>query len=520
MPDYMFLLESRLSAEQRAALQLVAEIARNEALNIYLSGGAVRDLISGAVIRDLDFTVEGNPARIVRELEKRGACVVEEIERLRHFELIFPGDVEGSIAAARDDIYEHPGAKPEIRWSTVIEDLRRRDFSLNAIAISLNVASRGLLLDPCNGLADLEKREVRALSMHSFTNQPVRLLRSLRYAVRMNFKLEPRTAEWFNLAMERRLHETIKGEDAGRELLQLGREENPIAILKEWAKHDLLGVFHARLAKRAAAYDSLAALARVRDSMLSAGFRPSLTWPTLHYILGRLKSRERSATLHRLEFRARDIERVTGLEDEAGAVIKMLKGRKTATPREAYAYLEKVPLGLLAFILAEYSQPKAISKIKRFLYKWKPLRQALPVAELEMLGIPRGAQFDKIIEEFFQLQLAGRARNPQDRVPILRKLAGLKPEPKKPKATAAEKIKEGAKIKAKAAKKGKGAEAPPAGQPKAGPAQKPAAQPPAPPAAPKAKKAAARKPKAKKKSRPKARRAPKAKPAKKPRKRR
>ena len=81
MPDYMFLLESRLSPEQRAVLERVQELARSQELNIYLTGGAVRDLISGQPIRDLDFTVEGNPVRMVRELEKGGARVVTESEK-------------------------------------------------------------------------------------------------------------------------------------------------------------------------------------------------------------------------------------------------------------------------------------------------------------------------------------------------------------------------------------------------------------------------------------------------------
>ncbi len=81
MPDYMFLLESRLSPEQRAVLERVQELARSQELNIYLTGGAVRDLISGQPIRDLDFTVEGNPVRMVRELEKGGARVVTESEQ-------------------------------------------------------------------------------------------------------------------------------------------------------------------------------------------------------------------------------------------------------------------------------------------------------------------------------------------------------------------------------------------------------------------------------------------------------
>ncbi len=100
MPDYMYLLESRLSPEQRAVLERVQELSRSQEVNIYLSGGAVRDLISGQPIRDLDFTVEGNPVRMVRELEKGGARTLWESEKLRHYEVIFAGDVDGSISGS------------------------------------------------------------------------------------------------------------------------------------------------------------------------------------------------------------------------------------------------------------------------------------------------------------------------------------------------------------------------------------------------------------------------------------
>ncbi len=90
MPDYMYLLESRLSPEQRAVLERVQELARAQSANVYLTGGAIRDLISGMPIRDLDFTVEGSPFKIVRELEKGGARAIYEDERLRHIEIILP----------------------------------------------------------------------------------------------------------------------------------------------------------------------------------------------------------------------------------------------------------------------------------------------------------------------------------------------------------------------------------------------------------------------------------------------
>src|SRR5439155_25973042 len=137
MPDYMFLLESRLSPEQRAVMLRTQELSAAMGSNLYLTGGTVRDLITGASLRDLDFTVEGNPAKMARELEKGGAKILLEDEKLRHVEVWFAGEVEGSISAARDDHYVRPGTRPEIRWSTIMKDWRRCDLSLYSIAISL-----------------------------------------------------------------------------------------------------------------------------------------------------------------------------------------------------------------------------------------------------------------------------------------------------------------------------------------------------------------------------------------------
>ncbi|HWG57953.1 MAG TPA: hypothetical protein VN661_02790 [Candidatus Acidoferrales bacterium] len=431
MPDYIFLLESRLSPEQRAVLERVQELARAQEMNVYLTGGAVRDMISGQPIRDLDFTVEGNPLRIVHEMEKGGAHIALENERLRHYEMVFAGDVDGSISAARDDYYERPGARPELRFSSIMEDLRRRDFSINAIALSLNVQSRGLLLDPTNGLADLEKQEVRALSIHAFTNQPVRLLRILRYSARMGFKMESRTQEWFDLALERGLNENIDGPAAGHELRAVSREDNPVLALKQWDTRGLLEAIHPQLQRRKPDYDGLNKLARVRSNYLGAGIRPRLQTQALYYILKRIKPREAAAAMRQGELRSQEIEAVANLPAEADKIVKMLKGPKTNAPRDAFAYLASQTPAMLAFVEAEARNSRALSKIRAYVQKWRPLHQALPVAELDSLGIPRGPKFDKILEKFFEAQLRGRGRTPEERTKILRQLAGIKEEPKK-----------------------------------------------------------------------------------------
>jgi tRNA nucleotidyltransferase (CCA-adding enzyme) len=433
MPDYMFLLESRLSPEQRAAMLRVQELAAAMGFNVYLTGGTVRDLITGATLRDLDFTVEGNPSKMARELEKGGAKVLSEDEKLRHVEMLFAGDVDGSISAARDEHYVRPGTRPEIRWSTIMEDLRRRDFSLNAIAISLNPASRGLLLDPTNGLSDIEHGEVRALTIHSFTNQPVRLIRALRVAARMGFKLESRTQEWFNLAIERELHKTITPEDAGQELRALAREERPHLILKEWDEQDLLELVHPLLAKKHPDYEAINRLFKVRDELFMAGFRPRLATPMMLAILGRLKDRELSHLLSKLGFRSAEIDAIEGFPEKVQETQKELTGKKTKTPFDAFQFIEKMPLDYMAYILAESNNSGAVSKIKSYLHKWRPIRQALPVVttELEALGMPRGPKFDQVVNDMFAAQLNGRGKTPEEREKILRKFSGIKEPPKK-----------------------------------------------------------------------------------------
>jgi tRNA nucleotidyltransferase (CCA-adding enzyme) len=433
MPDYMFLLESRLSPEQRAVMLRVQELAAAMGSNLYLTGGTVRDLITGASLRDLDFTVEGNPSKMARELEKGGAKILFEDEKLRHIEVLFSGDVEGSISAARDDHYVRPGTRPEIRWSTIMEDLRRRDFSLNSIAISLNPASRGLLLDPTNGLSDIERGEVRALTIHSFTNQPVRLLRVLRFSARMGFKPEGRTQEWFDLAIERDLHHTISPEDAGGELRALAREERPGVVLKAWEQHDLLEAVNANLAKRHPDYDAIARLMKVREDMFTAGFRPRMALPMLLAILGRLKDREQSGALSKAGYRSAEIDKVLGFPEEAIEAQKELIGKKMNAPIDAYHYLEHLPLDQMAYLLAESNNSTGISKIRAYLNKWRPVRLGLPLVgtELEALGMPRGGKFDEIVEQVFAAQLAGRGKTPEEREKILRKLSGIKELPKK-----------------------------------------------------------------------------------------
>jgi hypothetical protein len=172
-------------------------------------------------------------------------------------------------------------------------------------------------------------------------------------------------------------------------------------------------------------------LAKVRANLYGLGLRPRLQTSVIYYILGRLKSREAAAAMRNMEFRPNEVEAIGQLVPEAQKTVKVLKSRKTQSPRDAYFYIASLPPEMMAFVEVEMPNPGAMSKLRAYEQKWRPMRLALPVAELDALGVPRGPKFDKVLEDLFEMQLRGRARDPESRTKILKQLAGIKDEPKK-----------------------------------------------------------------------------------------
>ena len=183
MSDYMFMLESHLTPDQNRVVSEMQACAAETNLNIFLTGGAMRDMLAGFPIRDLDFTVEGNAVKLAKSIAQRaGAEILATDEHRKSVEMRFPGGITAAISMARQEKYGKPGARPTVSAATIHEDLRCRDFTINAIALSLNPASRGLLLDPTNGCADIEHREIRAVSNYTLYDDPSRIIRLIRFA--------------------------------------------------------------------------------------------------------------------------------------------------------------------------------------------------------------------------------------------------------------------------------------------------------------------------------------------------
>ena len=267
MADYIYTLEMRLSPDQQRAVTLLQDLARDAGMNVYLTGGAVRDITSGFAIRDLDFTVQGNPLKLQKDLERAGARVSAVDDDLKVLYVTFSGGVRAEVSGARTERYEKIGKPPIVTPSTIIEDLRRRDFTINAMALSLNPGSRGLLLDPFNGVADIEAKLIRILHNYAFVEDPSRLIRALRFSARFHWPLEEKTQARFDSAKENNYIEHISNRAIGHEIEQLAYEDDPLHILKALEREDWLKVLNPHWTTAKVDSAGLGALMKTRQQM-------------------------------------------------------------------------------------------------------------------------------------------------------------------------------------------------------------------------------------------------------------
>src|SRR5580704_6248828 len=284
MADYIYTMEIRLTPDQQRGVTLVQDVARAAGMNIYLTGGAVRDIISGFSIRDLDFTVQGNPLKLQKELERAGASIAAADDDLKTLYFTLPGGVRAEISMARTERYEKAGKPPIVAPATIIEDLRRRDFTVNAMALSLNPGSRGLLMDPFNGAADIEAKLLRVLHNYAFVEDPSRLIRATRFAARFHWPLEERTQARFQSAKENNYIDHVSHRAIGIEIEQLAYEDDPLHIIRNLEKEDWLKVLNPHWTSAKADAVGVAALLKTRQQMNELGYHPDPA-PAVFYFL-------------------------------------------------------------------------------------------------------------------------------------------------------------------------------------------------------------------------------------------
>jgi tRNA nucleotidyltransferase (CCA-adding enzyme) len=385
MPDYIYLLENRLSVVQQNALRIARDLAREAQMTVFLTGDAVRDLTSGNPVRDLEVVVHGNAMSLKSAVGKAGGKLWGEDAAARTLYLCFPGNVRLDLRSSRRAEYPKPG-KAVYHWTSIQEDLRARDFTVNAMAISLNEGSYGLLMDPTNGVADIEARLLRLVTNYGFLDNPALLIRATRLKARLAFELEERTQIRYENAKNEEVIEHLSETDRSRELEQIGHEEEALKILNAleaegWMKH----LFAAWTAAKADV-DKLTALHDLSIELQVQGVHPDISAAQMQLLTAKMAPKD-LAELKKHLLRPGFVEEWNHLDAQAAEFAKVLLAKDNASPSATYTLFTTYAAEAVLWLGFTSKQSAVKEKYENFLKVWPQARQRVPYALMSEMRI-------------------------------------------------------------------------------------------------------------------------------------
>jgi len=388
-------------------LSAVVEAVEAQGRTLYLVGGCVRDLALGRDLVDVDVVAEGD----VQSLAATTASALGG-RWVAHDEFgTVTLEVNGArvdLAMARAESYARPGALPHVRPAGIEQDLARRDFTINALALGLCGPERGRLLDPFGGWEDLRRGLVRVLHQRSFIDDATRILRAIRYAARLGFRLERQTA----LALRRDTSylDTISGARLRQEVLRLLAEERPETALLLCQRLGVLEAIHPALR-----FDR-----RLAAAFRAARRRRAPLGPELHLALfgTPLSPDEAGAVARRLALSARERRALEG----AAAMRRVMDdlARPRLRPSQAVELLEPYPeRSLWAWYLVAQS-PTVRRRLRRYLEFWRYVKSVLDGRALDRLGVQRGPLVGEAMRMLRAARLDGQVRSRRAEVAAVR----------------------------------------------------------------------------------------------------
>ena len=394
-------VDSSLSEPRRLLLKSIADEAVKRGLPIYLVGGFVRDLLLGRSVFDLDLAVEGDAVPFTRHLANTfgGRATVHPAFHTATWYLAstpFESAELDSLdfASTRTETYAFPAALPTVFLSDITEDLLRRDFTINAMALRLDGDHFGELIDPFHGQSDLRHRLIRVLHPSSFIDDPTRLFRAARYAARYGFRIQPSTYTLIPKALA--YVDSLTGERLRHEFDLIFDEPTAATILASLADLGLLAAVRPNLPP----FDSS------RAALLDARPRSDFGLPVARRDLGYLLWLASTPIPALTEIAAR-LSFTSDLTKSALATASLLAdvaSVKRARPSQWTARLDNIP-PLAVYAVYLLSQRAAL---KNYLVKWRHVKPVTTGYDLMALGLTPGPQFKTILDQLRTAYLDGK----------------------------------------------------------------------------------------------------------------
>jgi tRNA nucleotidyltransferase/poly(A) polymerase len=388
----------------------IQRIATEAAMTVWLAGGAMRDMLRGAPIRDLDFTVERDAIKIGKALAHALKGEVTEEDSLKRWvELEMPGGLRASVSNARTEKYAKPGGKPQVAPATIHEDLSRRDFTINAIALFLNRGAKGLLVDPTNGQADLLNKELRTTNSMAFYDDPSRVFRLIRFKHVMGFEIAPRTQSQLDNAV---LGDYLHPDPAAlaADLRALASHESAVAAVEELDKLGLITLLSPALTGEKLNIPGLARFEKQAHSVFPAGTEGG--WLAfLTVMLEKLTPKDRAAALKALVLPAAETKALQKLEAAEKKLESALKSPKIHKPSQVWEALKDADTAEVLMVVYDSQIRVVQDRIRAYYQKYLPAAQEITEEQMVAAGHKPGTpKFDKAYQAMVVTRLNARPK--------------------------------------------------------------------------------------------------------------
>ncbi|MEO1299903.1 MAG: CBS domain-containing protein, partial [Cyanobacteria bacterium J06636_16] len=437
-PQLWQALQQRLSPQLWKMLTDMAAVAAQHGWQLYLIGGAVRDFFltpdsEPLMLQDVDLVVDSASqtlamgAGVVLAQAVQAQHPQAELQVYGRFQtaaLVWHKDPAHNqtplmvdIATARTEFYPYPAANPEVEASSIQQDLYRRDFTINALAICLTPPRPGHLLDFFNGRLDLEQRHIRVLHANSFIEDPTRIYRAVRFAVRLGFVIEPQTEDFIRHTVESGLYRRLQAEMVKlpslqtrlraelKYILEASYWERALALLSQLGA---LTCLHPELALNNHLWQQLRRLSRWLCRLeLLATLTP---WQLrLELLLTAIAPEARQAVAANLQLPQTSVNRLANLADTESRLLAQLP--QCDRPSQSARLLQSCDFETL--VLISVRLPRQLgSTIWRYLTTWRYVEPPLNGNDLKQLGYPPGPEYRTMLEVLKAATLDGQVSDP------------------------------------------------------------------------------------------------------------
>lgn len=395
-------LEKYLPPPVLALVKIAGQEAGKLGQELYIVGGVVRDLFLGRTNFDFDLVVEGNAIALARKLARDSQAKLTVHTRFGTAKLDYPG-FSLDLATARSETYSRPGALPKVKPGSLKDDLIRRDFSINTMALHLNPRRFGELIDIYHGKEDLEHRLIRILHPKSFVDDATRIFRAIRYEQRLGFKLEMETEKL--LRRDIAMLKTISGDRLRHELELILKEDEPERILRRAAELGALSQLHPSLNGNGWLAKTFA-----KARQISKRTSPSVLYLCL--LIYNLNEKENEAFISNLNFPKNSAQAMRQTLELKAQIHELANPR--LKPSDIYRLLHGYSASAIQAIALASESPTASQHLNLYLNKLRYVKPILNGQDLKKMGVPAGPKIGEILNAIQKAKLDGEVRTKKD----------------------------------------------------------------------------------------------------------